>query len=174
MLEIFLFVIAYILALVGIAGAIIPGIPGPPISFAAILVLHFTKSIELSEQFIGIMALLAFGITLLDYYIPIYGTKKFGGTKYGVLGSTIGLIISLVVLPILGITLGPFGLFGIILGPFLGAYIGELIGNQSSNKAFRSAIGSLLGFLAGTLIKVVYSLVVLGFMIWDSAMIVLN
>lgn len=174
MLEILLFVIAYALALVGIIGAIIPGIPGPPVSFAAILVLHFTKSIEFSEQFIGIMALLAIGITLLDYYIPIYGTKKFGGTKYGVWGSTIGLIISLVGLPILGITIGPFGLFGIILGPFVGAYIGELIGNQSSDKAFKSAIGSFLGFLAGTLMKVVYSLVVLGWMLWDSIAILIN
>jgi uncharacterized protein YqgC (DUF456 family) len=69
-----------------------------------------------------------------------------------------------VVLPILGIVIGPFGLIGILAGPFVGAYIGEKMSGVDDNLAWRSAIGSFVGFLAGTLLKVVYSLVV-GFVV---------
>ena len=85
----------------------------------------------------------------------------------GVRGSTIGLIVAIIILPLLGIVIGPFGIGGIILGPFLGAYIGELMANNKEN-AFRSAIGSFIGFLAGTLIKVIYGFVALFFLIKDG------
>jgi len=87
-------------------------------------------------------------VTLFDYYIPIYGTKKFGGTTYGVWGCTIGLVA--------GLWLGPIG---IIIGPFAGAFIGEMIANNNSEKAFKAAMGSFIGFLAGTLLKLVVCLV---------------
>ena len=85
-------------------------------------------------------------ITVLDYFIPIWGTKKFGGSKAGVIGSGIGLIVGLF-----------FGPLGIILGPFLGALAGELITNQTEiKKALRSATGSFIGFLFGTGLKLVF------------------
>jgi uncharacterized protein YqgC (DUF456 family) len=98
---------------------------------------------------------------VLDYVVPIYGTKKFGGSKRGVWGSTIGLLVGLFVLPFFGIVIGPFGLFGIILGPFLGAYIGEKTGGRDSNTALKAAIGSFIGFLTGTFMKFAYSVVVI-------------
>ena len=100
----------------------------------------------------------------MDYFVPIWGTKKFGGTKAGVKGSTIGLIIGVIVLPLLGVVLGPFGIIGIIAGPFVGAYIGEKMSGVDDTLAWRSAFGSFVGFVAGTLLKVVYSLVV-GFVV---------
>ena len=109
----------------------------------------------------GIVCLL---ITVLDYFVPIWGTKKFGGTKAGVRGSTIGLIIGVIVLPLLGIVLGPFGIIGIIAGPFVGAYIGEKMNGVDDTLAWRSAFGSFVGFVAGTLLKVVYSIVI-GFVV---------
>lgn len=151
--------IGILLLLAGLAGAIIPGLPGPPLSWIALLLLHLTANHSFSEDFLGVMAIIMVAVTFLDYVIPIYGTKKFGGSKRGVWGSTIGLIAGLFVLPILGIVLGPFGLFGIILGPFVGAYLGELSGGKDSDTAFRSAIGSFIGFLTGTLMKVAYSVV---------------
>jgi hypothetical protein len=148
-----------ILILAGILGAVIPGLPGPPLSFLALVMLQFTQKPPFTENFLIIMGLIMAAVTLLDYYIPIYGTKKFGGSKQGIRGSTIGLIIGVFILPLLGIVIGPFGLLGIILGPFAGAYVGELMAGKNPETALRSAVGSFIGFLAGTLMKVAYSIV---------------
>jgi hypothetical protein len=149
-----------ILVVAGLLGAVMPGLPGPPLSFLALVALQFTEEPPFSENFLLIMGLVMASVTLLDYFIPIYGTKKFGGSKAGVRGSTIGLIISVFILPVLGITIGPFGLLGIILGPFIGAYLGELLSGQSKDTAMRSAFGSFIGFMAGTLMKLAYSFIV--------------
>lgn len=155
-----LIIIAVVLAIVGFLGAIIPGIPGTLLSFIALLLLFFIPEMKYTTVFILVMGFFCAVITVLDYVIPIYGTKKLGGTKMGVRGSTIGLIVSILVLPLLGVVIGPFGIGGIILGPFVGAYIGEIMAGNSEN-AFRSAIGSFLGFLAGTFIKIIYGIVVI-------------
>ena len=147
--------------LVGLAGAILPGLPGPPISYISLILLHLTSKNAFTTEFLVVMGVIMAIVTLLDYVVPIYGTKKFGGSKRGVWGSTIGLLVGLFVLPIFGIALGPFGLFGIILGPFAGAYIGEKTAGKDSDTALRSAIGSFIGFLTGTFMKFAYSVVVI-------------
>ncbi|MDP3461169.1 MAG: DUF456 domain-containing protein [Bacteroidales bacterium] len=159
---------AFLLALAGLAGAIIPGLPGPPLSFLSLIVFNFSKYIDYSTHFLVIMAVIAIVITVLDFYIPIYGTKRFGGTKAGSRGALIGLIAGVFVLPFLGIVLGPFGLIGIIGGPVLGAYLGETMAGTSTGFALRSAIGSFIGFVAGTLMKLVYSFLVFFYLIKDS------
>lgn len=159
--------LAIILAIVGLIGAILPGLPGTPLSYVALLVLLFLPNFEVNVTFLVIMAVVAVFITILDYVIPIYGTKKFGGTKLGVRGSTIGLVVSVFVLPLLGITIGPFGIFGLLLGPFVGAYLGEMAAGNKDN-ALKAAIGSFVGFIAGTFIKVVYAILVIVFVIVDS------
>ena len=158
-MDVLLITLGIILLLVGLAGAIIPGIPGPAVSYIALLLLHFTKSHSFSEEFLVIMGLCMITVTVLDYVVPIYGTKKFGGSKRGVWGSTIGLVVGLFVLPVLGIVIGPFGLFGIILGPFVGAYIGEKSSGKDSDTALKAAIGSFIGFLTGTMMKLAFSIV---------------
>lgn len=90
-------------------------------------------------------------ITLvLDYVIPIWGTKKFGGTKYGAWGCTLGFIAAF--------WLGPFG---VIIGPFVGALIGELIAGQDSKKSLKAAMGSFVGFLLGSFMKLVVCFLIL-------------
>jgi uncharacterized protein len=171
-MDILLLITLIVFMLLGLAGAIIPGLPGPALSWLALIALHFTSWITYSTEFLFIMGLIAAAVTLLDYYVPIYGTKKFGGTKTGVRGSLVGLIVGVIVLPVLGIFIGPFGLLGIILGPFVGALIGENIAGTPSDKALRAAFGSFMGFLAGTMIKVIYALVVIFFIIRDIFVLV--
>lgn len=144
-----LIIIATLLMLAGFAGCIAPVIPGPPISYVGILLLHFTEDYNMNannENFLLIYFLVTAAVTILDYVIPIWGTKKFGGSKKGVWGATFGLIIGLFFVPI-----------GLIVGPFLGAYIGEIIANTESKKALRTAFGAFIGFLTGTMMKLAVS-----------------
>lgn len=163
-MEYVIYLLAVLFVIIGIIGDVVPGLPGVPISYAAMLLLHFFTGITYSNEALIIYGILCVFITILDYFVPIWGTKKFGGTKAGVRGSTIGLIVGVLVLPLLGIVIGPFGIVGIIAGPFVGAYIGEKMSGIDDNLAWRSAIGSFVGFVAGTLLKLVYSLVI-GFVV---------
>ena len=142
-MDIFLIISGAILMLMGIAGCVLPILPGPPISFFGILLLHWTTRVSFTEDLLWTLALVTVAVTALDYVVPIYGTKKFGGTKKGIWGSTIGLLLGMFFFP-------PFG---IIIGPLVGAFLGELSAGQDTNKAMRSAMGSFLGFLTGTLLK---------------------
>ncbi|MCP4552983.1 MAG: DUF456 domain-containing protein [Bacteroidetes bacterium] len=153
-------IVGIVLILVGIAGAIIPGIPGPIVSFVALLILQLRENPPFEQDLLVILGLIAASVTFLDYVVPIWGTKKFGGSKMGVRGSIVGLIVGIIGLPILGIVIGPFGIIAILLGPFVGAYIGESMAGKDSTTAMRSAIGSFIGFVAGTLMKLVYSFVI--------------
>ena len=155
--------IVIVIGLIGIIGAIIPGIPGPPVSFIGFLVAWLCFDNDFSYWYLIVTGVLAVVITVLDYYMPVWGTKKFHGTKSGMWGSTIGLIVSIFVLPKV-IVIGPLGIGGLLLGPFLGALIGELIAKNNKN-AFRSALGSFVGFLLGTFIKFVYCIVIMVFII---------
>jgi uncharacterized protein YqgC (DUF456 family) len=144
-------ILGILLMLAGLAGCILPFLPGPPLCFIALLLQQLRDDPPFSSEFLWLWAGIALVVTLLDYVIPVYGTKKFGGTSYGVWGCTLGLLI--------GIFLGPLG---IIFGPFIGAFIGELLANVSSQQALRAAMGSFIGFLFGTLLKLVTCLV----MVW--------
>jgi uncharacterized protein YqgC (DUF456 family) len=154
-MEIFLVTLALILMLLGILGSFLPVLPGPLTSWAGLLVLHFTEGVELSQTFLIITLLVAILIYVLDYFIPAIGTKRFGGSKAGVIGTTLGLVIGLIT-PI------PFG---IIIGPFVGALVGEMIHRNDLKKALKAAFGSFLGFIASTFLKFIVAIIFLGFFI---------
>ncbi|MDX9848624.1 MAG: DUF456 domain-containing protein [Tenuifilaceae bacterium] len=135
--------LAFPLIILGILGCILPVIPGPPLSFVGILLLHFTRWGNINFELLVWLGIAAAVATVLDYVFPIWTTKKFGGSKRGVWGSTIGLIIGLFFFPPLGI----------IIGPFVGAFIGEITYNQDQRTALKSAFGSFVGFLLGTGLK---------------------
>jgi len=119
-MNVFLIITAVLLVLLGLFGALVPGVAGPPFSFLGLLVLSFVSGIEYSVSFLVVMGVIAAIVFALDYVVPIWGTKKLGGTKAGVRGSTIGLILGLLVT-----FLFPIGFIAVLVGPFLGAYIGE-------------------------------------------------
>ncbi|NRR90083.1 DUF456 domain-containing protein [Winogradskyella undariae] len=154
-MELFLVVIAFLLMIIGILGSFLPVIPGPLTSWAGLLVLHFTKGVEMSQTFLIITLIVAIVIYVLDYIIPAIGTKRFGGSKAGMIGTTLGLIIGLIA-PI------PFG---IIIGPFFGALIGEMMNKNDFNKALKAAFGSFLGFIASTFLKFIVAIIYFGFFI---------
>jgi uncharacterized protein YqgC (DUF456 family) len=158
-MEYVLVILGIICIMAGVIGSILPGLPGPPLSYLGLLLIHWTRFAQFSTRMLVIWAVIVLIVAVLDYVVPIWGTKKFGGTRAGVRGSTIGLIIGVILLPMLGIVLGPFGLFGILGGPFIGAWIGERSVGQNPQKAMRAAIGSFIGFLAGTFMKVAVSVV---------------
>lgn len=145
--------------MVGIIGSFIPVIPGPPLSWLGLLLLYNTEQVPFDPWFIVVTGIIALLATLLDYYLPVAGTKKYGGSKRGVWGAIIGLFVG-VFFPILG----PFG---ILIWPFLGAFLGELSQQKSQKNALRAAWGSFVGFLAGTLIKLGISLVYAGIFIYQ-------
>lgn len=151
-MDYFLIITGAIFLFVGLAGCILPVLPGPPISYVGLLLLHFTERHEFSGRFLIVWAIITIAVTILDYMIPVLGARKYGASKAGIWGSIIGLIIGLFILP-------PFG---IIMGPFIGAIAGEYMAGKQSNEAFRAGFGSFMGFMGGILLKLVAS----GMMIW--------
>jgi len=133
---------------VGIIGCLIPVLPGPPIGYIGLIILQMTSRHPFSTRFLIIYGILTVFVFVVDYVIPVYGTKKLQGSKYGIWGSAIGLIIGILF----------FLPFGIIFGPLLGACLGELVTGKDIARAVKSAMGSLIGFLAGTAIKIVLSI----------------
>jgi len=148
-----------ILVLVGFIGSALPVIPGPPLSWAGYLLLRWTRfpgdRIEGYETTLWIFLFIVILVTVLDYVVPVWGTKRWGGSKHGMWGATIGLII--------GLFLGPVG---IILGPFIGAFLGELISGKKEKEALRSGWGSFLGFLLGVGMKLMACGLILFFFVY--------
>lgn len=149
--EILILIFAIILIILGLAGCILPIIPGPPVSFAGLLLLKYTGFVESwkLEDFdtkLWYFAAAAILVTVLDYIVPIWGTKKFGGSRAGTWGAGLGLVAGLFFAP-----------FGLIIGPFLGAFIGEIIAGKDEKSSLRAAFGSFIGFLTGVILKFIVS-----------------
>ncbi len=161
-MNVFLIITAVLLVLLGLFGALVPGVAGPPFSFLGLLVLSFVSGIEYSVSFLVVMGVIAAIVFALDYVVPIWGTKKLGGTKAGVRGSTIGLILGLLVT-----FLFPIGFIAVLVGPFLGAYIGEKRAGTDEGHAMKAAFGSFVGFLVGTGLKVIYACVCIFYVVKD-------
>ena len=149
-MDIFLTIIGFFLMLLGIIGSFLPVIPGPITSWFGLLFLYLTKVVPNDWTFLGITLIVALAVFILDYIIPAMGTKRFGGSKYGIYGTTIGLIVGL---------LSPIP-FGILIGAFFGALIGELLyDSKDTNRAIKASFGAFLGFLTSATIKFSVSVV---------------
>lgn len=143
-MDIFLLIVAFVMMLIGIIGCIVPGLPGVPIAYVGLWIAQATGCIDFSWQFLLIWGLVTIVISVLDYVVPAWGTKQYGGTQWGVWGSTIGIFVGLF-----------FGALGVILGPLVGAIIGELLAGKQLNEALKAGWGSFIGILFGTLLKLI-------------------
>ncbi|WP_343487350.1 DUF456 domain-containing protein [Allomuricauda sp. d1] len=156
-MDIVLLVLGFLLMLVGILGSFLPVLPGPPISWVGLLLLYLTKAVPDNWWILGVTFVIAIGVTVLDYVIPAAGTKRFGGSKAGMWGTIVGLLVA-IFFPI-------FGPFGIIIWPFIGALVGELINKADQKTAMKAAFGSFIGFLTGTFLKFVLTAAYLVFFV---------
>ena len=147
-MDLILLIIGLLLCLIGIVGSFLPIIPGPVTSWLGILPLNLTSVVEFNLNFILITLTIAISVAILDYLIPVLGVKKLGGTRSGQIGTTVGLIIALIIL-------GPIG---IIIGPFGGALLGEMSTKKSLQDSIKPAFGAFIGVIAGSVIKFLISL----------------
>ncbi len=156
-MTILLISLGFLLCVTGIFGSFLPVLPGPPISWLGLLFLYLAPDIPMNYTVLGITFVIALVIFILDYIIPAYGTKRFGGSKYGMIGTSVGLVIGL---------LSPIPL-GFLIGSFLGAFVGELVFNKSHHQqAFKAATGSFMGFLASSFMKFVCCVAYTAFFIY--------
>ncbi len=146
-MDIVLLVLGIICLLVGLAGAILP-LPGPGLSFGGLLLIHFSRYADFSQTALITFGVLTVVMVFLDYYIPILGVKRFGGTRYGSIGAIVGGLAGLFFIPAIGI----------FVGTFLGALLGELVGRATFQAALRAAFGSFLGFLSGVFVQILLCL----------------
>ena len=150
-METFIAIVALLLGLVGIAGSILPGLPGPPLSWVGLLLVYLWgggtdgAGEPMSLTFLLIWLGVTIVITIVDYVVPAYFTKLTGGSKAGGWGAIIGLFAGLVVPPV-----------GMIVGSLLGAFVAELIvAKKDTATSLKSALGAFLGFLFGTGAKLI-------------------
>ena len=140
-------IVAVLLGLLGIIGCVAPVLPGPPVSWCALLLLYFAGS-GMSLKFLLIWLAVAVVVTVIDYLVPAWFTRAGGGSKAAGRGTIVGLLIGMFFFPPVGI----------VAGAFFGALIAEILVNgKKPEESLRPALGSFLGFLCGTLLKLIAS-----------------
>jgi len=143
-----LIILGLLFALIGLIGCILPVIPGPPLSFFALIILSYAKNWQpFSTTFLIIMAGLAIVVTILDYVVPVIGAKRYGASKLGVWGSIIGMLIGFFIFP-------PWGM---LIGAIIGALAGELAGGKKGKMALRAGWGVFVGNIMGIGLKLAFS-----------------
>jgi uncharacterized protein YqgC (DUF456 family) len=133
-----------ILMLLGLAGSILPILPGPPLSFIGLFVLALLKhfSPPLTPTLVIILAIVAILVVVMDYITPLIGAKRYGASKWGVWGSVLGMAI--------GIFWSPFAM---LVGAFIGAVVAELLVGKKKGEALRAGWGVVIGTLFATILR---------------------
>lgn len=143
-MDTLLIILGILSLVVGMLGCIVPMLPGPPLGYLGILLLHFTDKVQLSTGELVWGAVIVVIVQVLDYITPMLGTKYTGAGRWANWGSFIGTIVGLFFLPL-----------GLILGPFIGALLGALRDGNNQSDALKAGLGAVIGFLAGTILKFV-------------------
>lgn len=151
-MTLFLIILGLLLSIIGLAGCILPVIPGPPLSLAALLILSIAKDWQVfSPTFLWVMAFITILVTILDYVVPAVGAKKYGASRLGVWGSIIGMFVGLLFFP-------PWGM---LFGAFFGAVLGEFIVGKEGGEALKAGWGVFVGNMLGVGLKMAASAVML-------------
>lgn len=151
-LTVALHVVGFVLIGVGLAGLVLPVLPGAPIVFAGIFAIAWADGFaRIGWQGLLITGALAATISIVDYVASTVGAKRFGASYWGMLGSFLGLVVGL-----------PFGIPGIVLGPVVGAVLLEYLKDPNFKKAATVGLGTFIGFVVGTAIKYALAFALLG------------
>lgn len=146
------YALAVILVLVGIAGVILPALPGLPLVFAGMLLAAWAGDFQqigwVTLVVLGLLTLLSVGV---DFFATLVGAKRVGASKKALLGAVLGTFA--------GLFFGPIGLFA---GPFVGALLGELWHGREIGQAAKVGLGTWLGILLGTVLKLGLAFAMLG------------
>jgi uncharacterized protein YqgC (DUF456 family) len=151
-IEALLWLLAAVLVVAGLAGLVLPALPGAPMVFAGLLVAAWIE--DFSYVGGGTLAVLA-GLALLTYAVDFVasalGAKRFGASNRAIVGAAIGALVGMF-----------FGLPGILLGPFIGAVVGELTGQRGARDAARAGVGATIGLALGAAAKLALAFSMLG------------
>lgn len=143
-MEIAALIIASVLVLVGLAGSVLPLLPGVPLIFIGILIYGWATHFMLLEVgFIALALVLTILAAVIDWVAGSLGARRYGASRWGVAGALLGGLVGVV-------TVGPLGL---ILGTFIGALLGEVLAGRTTGEAVRAGWGSLLGLVGGTAVR---------------------
>lgn len=143
-MDVLIYVLSFLLLVGGVVGCVLPILPGAPLGYAGLLLLHFTGRADFSTTQLVTWLIIVVILQVVDFITPLLGSKYTGGSEFGNRGCVAGTLIGMFFLP-----------WGIIVGPFIGAAAGEMLGGSDLSHAIRAGIGSLIGFLVGTLLKVI-------------------
>ena len=150
-MDILISILAILAGIIGIAGSILLGLPGTPVSWIGLLILYIWGPEEMPLKTLIIWGIVVAIVSVIDYVVPMWFTKVTGGSKYAERGALVGLIAGIILTPI-----------GMILGSFLGAFLFELYyTRQGALQALKAAIGSFLGFITGTGLKTIVACIIL-------------
>lgn len=144
-------ILAVLLILIGMAGTILPALPGVPIVLVGLLLIAWMDgfvAVSLNTMlWLGVLALLS---VVIDFLATAEGARRFGAGRLAIIGATLGLLVGLF-----------FGLPGILFGPFLGAVAGHLMGKANLDESVRAGVGASIGVVIGTASKVVIGVIML-------------
>lgn len=151
-LDIVLYVVAALLVLAGLAGSILPMLPGIPLIFGGLWLAAWTDGYQHAGLWaLTIIAVLGLIGLLLDFVAGALGAKRVGASQLAIWGALIGTVVGMF-----------FGLVGLLLGPFVGALAGELASGNSVLRSTHVSVGTWVGMLLGTLAKLVLSFMMIG------------
>lgn len=153
-MSIIIDIVAIFAALAGIAGCLLPAIPGPPLSYCSILLLYLFNNPEneITSRFLVIWIAIVAAVTILDYVVQPYFTRVTGGSKLAIRYSIAGMVAGMVFFPPMGI----------VVGSFVGAFIAEFMVNRKPLKnSLLAAFGAFLGFMFGAGLKLAASVTLL-------------
>ena len=150
-----LWLLAGALMIAGIAGMVLPLLPGAPLLFAGFVLAAWAENFA----YVGAGTLTALGVLAaltyaLDFAATAFGAKRFGASPRAAAGAALGTLLGL-----------PLGLIGVIVGPFIGAFVAELSGQRGMRAAGRAGLGASLGLAIGAAAKLALGFVMLGIFI---------
>ncbi len=147
-----LWLLAVLLTAAGLAGLILPVLPGPPMIFAGLVLAAWAEGfVHVGYAAIAIMAVLAAAASLVDFLAGVLGARHFGASRKAMAGALAGVVVGLF-----------FGIPGIVAGPFIGAVIGELAARKPFRAAGLAGVGTWLGMVIGAAAKVALGALMIG------------